>query len=156
MIHSFFHEGWFFTKAVAAMHSFRSYMEQIIFDSSCLLRTATFLEDLSCTLNLLTEMRDFHRQILFRIPAEYLELLWLSSYKYFFVTVVFLISFFLKINTFSAQLLIRTRFFSGISNYSKYVLFRSDAYSEQLLFQEMILFRGRYFIKNVTFSVSSA
>ena len=40
-------EGDFFDEAVAAMHSFRSYMEQIIFDSSQLLGTATFLENLS-------------------------------------------------------------------------------------------------------------
>ena len=44
--HPFFHGGLFFAGAVAAMYSFRGYMEQIIFDSSCLLRTDTFLEDL--------------------------------------------------------------------------------------------------------------
>ena len=42
LIHPIFHGGWFFTRAVAAMHSFRGYMEQIIFDSNCLLRTDTF------------------------------------------------------------------------------------------------------------------
>ena len=44
--HPFFYGGWHFTRVVAAMHSFRGYMKQIIFDSSCFLRTATFLEDL--------------------------------------------------------------------------------------------------------------
>ena len=39
--------GWFFNSAVAAIHFFRGYMEQINFDSSCLLRAATFLEELS-------------------------------------------------------------------------------------------------------------
>ena len=34
---------------VPAIHSFRSYMEQITFDSSYLLRIATFLEELSLT-----------------------------------------------------------------------------------------------------------
>ena len=43
---SIFYGGWHFTRVVAAMHSFRGYMKQIIFDSSCFLRTATFLEDL--------------------------------------------------------------------------------------------------------------
>ena len=43
---SIFFVGWHFTGVVAAMHSFRGYMKQIIFDSSCLLRTATFMEDL--------------------------------------------------------------------------------------------------------------
>ena len=37
----------FFHGAVAAIHSFRGYMDQIIFDSSYLIRTTTFLEDLS-------------------------------------------------------------------------------------------------------------
>ena len=40
-IHSFL-EGGFFNGAVAAMRSFRGYKEQITFDSSFLLRTATF------------------------------------------------------------------------------------------------------------------
>ena len=44
--HPFFYGGWHFTRVVAAMHSFRGYMKQIIFDSSYFLRTATFLEDL--------------------------------------------------------------------------------------------------------------
>ena len=43
----FLHGGWFFTGVFAAMHSFRGYMEQIIFDRSYFVRTATFLEDLS-------------------------------------------------------------------------------------------------------------
>ena len=38
-------EGDFFNGVVAAIHSLRGYMEQIFFDSSDLLRTATFLED---------------------------------------------------------------------------------------------------------------
>ena len=39
--------GWFFNSAVAAIHFFRGYMEQINFDSSYLLRAATFLEERS-------------------------------------------------------------------------------------------------------------
>ena len=40
-------KGDFFNEAVAAMHSYMGYVKQIIFDSSYLLRAATFLEDLS-------------------------------------------------------------------------------------------------------------
>ena len=36
--------------AVAAIHSFRGYMKQMIFDSSYLLRPATFLEDIKGSL----------------------------------------------------------------------------------------------------------
>ena len=39
---------------------FRGYMEQIIFDSSCLLRTATFLEDLFLAFNVLGTVYLFH------------------------------------------------------------------------------------------------
>ena len=70
------------------------------------------------------EMRDFRRDIFFRIPICVDQLL--PSYKYFLVTILFLISYFLKINTFSAQLQFRRNFL-----------------------------RGRYFLKNVTFSDSS-
>ena len=64
---------------------------------------------------------------------------------------LFLISYFLKINTFWVQLLLRRSFFSRKSNYSKYVLFRSGVYSEQLLFQKRNLFRDRYFFKKKHF-----
>ena len=37
----------FFNRAVEAIYSFRDYMEQIIFDSSCLSKWTTFLKDLS-------------------------------------------------------------------------------------------------------------
>ena len=43
----FLHGVWFFTGVFAAMHLFRGYMEQVIFDRSYFVRTATFLEDLS-------------------------------------------------------------------------------------------------------------
>ena len=99
------------------------------------------------------EMRDFRRGIFFRIPICVDQLL--PSYKCFFITTLFLISYFLKINTFSAQLLFRRNFFSRISNYSEYVFFRSCAYSGQLLYEKRNLFRGRYLYKNVTFSDSS-
>ena len=46
-------ESDFFNRAVAAMHSFRVYMEQVIFDRSYLLRIALFLEDLSLAFNFL-------------------------------------------------------------------------------------------------------
>ena len=39
--------GDFFNRAVATIYTFRGYMEQIAFDSSDLLRKATFSEDLS-------------------------------------------------------------------------------------------------------------
>ena len=42
----------FFNGAVAAIHSFRGYMEQIIFDSSNLLKPTAFLEDLSYAFHL--------------------------------------------------------------------------------------------------------
>ena len=44
-MHSFMY-GELFHGTVAAIHYFRGYIEQIIFDSSYLLRIATFLEDL--------------------------------------------------------------------------------------------------------------
>ena len=96
------------------------------------------------------EIRDFCREIFFRIPSCLEQLL--PSYKYFLLTILFLISYFLKINTFSAQLLFQS-FSSRISNYSKYALFRSDAYSEQLLFQKRHIFRGRYFLKKSLFLI---
>ena len=80
------------------------------------------------------------------------EYLLLPSYKYFLLTILFLVSYFLKINAFSAQLLFQS-FSSRISNYSKYALFRSDAYSEQLLFQKRHIFRGRYFLKKSLFLI---
>ena len=97
------------------------------------------------------EMRDFCREIFFRIPSCLEQLL--PSYKYFLLTILFLITYFLKINTFSAQLMFRSSFFSRISNYSEYVLFRSGAYSEQLLFHNSNLFRGRYFLKKSLFLI---
>ena len=97
------------------------------------------------------EMRDFCREIFFRIPSCLEQLL--PSYKYFLLTILFLISYFLKINTFSAQLLFRKSFFSTISNYSGYVFFQSGAHSEQLLFQKRNLFRGRYFLKKSPFPI---
>ena len=46
--HPFFNAGLSFNRAVAAIHFFRGYMEQLIFDSSYLLiRPATFFGDLS-------------------------------------------------------------------------------------------------------------
>ena len=63
----------------------------------------------------------------------------------------FLISYFLKINTFSAQLLSRRSFFSRISNYSEYVLFRSRYLFWTPTFSQEEP-RSRYFLKTVTFS----
>ena len=100
------------------------------------------------------EMRDFHGETFYMIPSCLEQLL--PSYNYFVVIIIFVISYFLKTNTFSAQLLFRRSFFSRITNYSEYVLFRNGAYSEQTLFQKRNLFRGRYFLKKVTFSDSSA
>ena len=100
------------------------------------------------------EMIDFHREIFFKIPSCLEQLL--PSYNYFLVTILFLISYFLKINTFSAQLLFWRSFFFRISNYPECVLFRSGAYSEQLLFQKRNLFSGRYILQKVTFSNGSA
>ena len=99
------------------------------------------------------EMIDFIREIFFRIPSCLEQLL--PSYKYFLVTMHFLISYFLKINAFPSQLLFWRIFFSRISNYSEHALFQSSAYSEQLHFQKRNLFRGRHFLKKVTFSDSS-
>ena len=67
----------------------------------------------------------FCRKISIRIPSFQEQLLLFDNY--FLVTNTFsdfLISFFLKINTFSAQLLFRGSFLSRISNYSEHVLFR--------------------------------
>ena len=97
------------------------------------------------------EMRDFCKEIFFRIPSCLEQLL--PSYKYFLLTMLFLISYFFKINTFSAQLLFRKSFFSRISNYSEHVLFWRSAYSEQLLLQRRNLFRGRYFLKKSLFLI---
>ena len=97
------------------------------------------------------EMRNFRREIFFRIPSCLGQLI--PSYKYFVLTILFLINYFLKINTFSAQLLFRKSFFFRISNYSEYVLFRSGAFYGQLLFQKRNLFRGRYFLIKSLFLV---
>ena len=43
--------GDFFNRAVATIYTFRGYMEQIAFDSSDLLRKATFSEDLTLAFN---------------------------------------------------------------------------------------------------------
>ena len=42
------------------MYSFRGYMEQIIFETSCLLRKATFLEDLFYAFDFLMVVYLFH------------------------------------------------------------------------------------------------
>ena len=97
------------------------------------------------------EMRDFHREIFFRIPSCLEQLL--PSCKYFLLTILFLVSYFSKINTFSSQLLFQRGFFSRISNYSEYVLFPSGAYFELLLFQKRNLFRSRYFLKKSLFLI---
>ena len=94
-------------------------------------------------------MRDFHTEIFFRIPSCLEQLL--PSYRYFLVTILFLISYFLKLNTFSRQLMFRWRFFSRISNYSEQVLFQGVTYSEQILFLKRNLFRARYFLKKSLF-----
>ena len=96
-------------------------------------------------------MRDFCREIFFRIPS-YLEQL-LPPYKYFLLAILFLINYFFKINTFSAQLLFWKSLFSRISNYLEHVLFRRSVYSEQLLLQRRNLFRGRYFVKKSLFLI---
>ena len=97
------------------------------------------------------EMRDFCREIFFRIPSCLEQLL--PSYKYFLSTIPFLINYFFKINTFSAQLLFRKSFFCRISNHSEHVLVRRSAYSVQLLLQRRNLFRGRYFLKESLFLI---
>ena len=58
--HPFFHGGWCFTGAVTVMHFFRGYTEPIIFDSSWLLRKATFLEDLIYAFDFLRAVYLFH------------------------------------------------------------------------------------------------
>ena len=52
----FFHLGCLFHGAVATICFFRGYMEQIIFGSSCLWRTTTFLEDVAQNFNLLRQV----------------------------------------------------------------------------------------------------
>ena len=96
------------------------------------------------------EMRDFHREIFFRITSCLEQLL--PSCKYFLLTIL-LVSYFSKINTFSSQLLFQRSFFSRISNYSEYVLCPSGGYFEQLLFQKRNLFRSRYFLKKSLFLI---
>ena len=93
----------------------------------------------------------FAERFFFRIPSCLGQLI--PSYKYLVLTILFLINYFLKINTFSAQLLFRKSFFFRISNYSEYVLFRSGAFYGQLLFQKRNLFRGRYFLIQSLFLV---
>ena len=59
--HPFFRVGSFFNGSVAVMHFFRGcYMEEIIFGSSYLLRTATFLKGLSYAYDFLREVYLFH------------------------------------------------------------------------------------------------
>ena len=52
----FFHVGYFFHGAVAAIRFLKGYMEQIIFDSSYLLRTTTFLENVAQNFNILRQV----------------------------------------------------------------------------------------------------
>ena len=52
----FFHVGYFFHGVVAAIRFLRGYMEQIIFGSSYLLRTTTFLENVAQNFNILRQV----------------------------------------------------------------------------------------------------
>ena len=52
----FFHVGYLFHGAVAAIRFLRGYMEQTIFGSSYLLRTTTFLENVAQNFNLLRQV----------------------------------------------------------------------------------------------------
>ena len=52
--------GDFFNRAIAVIHSFRDYMEQIIFDSTYLLRPATIFEYLYCAFGFLTTANLFN------------------------------------------------------------------------------------------------
>ena len=92
----------------------------------------------------------FPRKICFRTPYRCLEQLLLSN-NYFLITVTFQVSYFLKINTFSAQLLLRRSYFFRKSNYSEHVIFRSRClfrtatFSEEQLFQEHVFLENSYF-----------
>ena len=87
------------------------------------------------------DMRDFRREIFFRITSclDQLRLF----YKYFMVTILFLISYFLKINNFSAQVLFQRSFFSRVSNYLEY---QSMQYLEAVLILNSYFFRGGTFL----------
>ena len=84
-------------------------------------------------------------------------LLVLSNFLFLITTswrqILFLISYFLKINTFSAELPFRRSVPSRISNYSENALFRSRHFFRT--FQKKNFFRRRYFLKRVTFYDSS-
>ena len=67
-----------------------------------------------------------------------------------------MISYFLTINTFSAQLLFRRSFFTRVTNYLEHVLFRSRCFIRTAALSEEELFRSTYFFKTATFSDSSA
>ena len=56
MLLLFFHVGCLFHRAVAAIRFLRAYMEEIIFDSSYLWRTTTFLEDVPQNFNLFRQV----------------------------------------------------------------------------------------------------
>ena len=86
-------------------------MEQIIFDSSYLLRTAIFLKDLSLAFDFFNEMRNFHRDIF----SEYLVVC--GSY--------FLLKVLLGNNTLSNQLLRHNKYFFSRSTVSEEVFLQN-------------------------------
>ena len=76
--------------------------------------------------------------------------------KYFLVTNTLSNSFFLNINSFSAQLLFQRSFFSRISNYSEYVLFQSRYFFRTVTISEKELFWEQVFLlKKSLFSDNS-
>ena len=89
---------------------------------------------------------------------DFSKYLLVSSNFLFLITtpwrqILFLISYFLKINTFSAELPFRRSVPSRISNYSENALFSKQALLPN--FSEKKIFRRRYFLKRVTFYDSS-
>ena len=73
-----------FNRAVAAIHSFRGHMEQIIFDSSQLLRPATFWKNIRVVLFLTTLIT-----AITSLEVMYLFLQWIAVINYLKYTVPF-------------------------------------------------------------------
>ena len=88
------------------------------------------------------------KQLYFQSNIDYIEIQLLCPEPYFFLITSswqqtnFLISYFLKTNTFSAQLLFRRRFFSRISDCSEHILSRSRYFLPNSYFLRKRAFLG--------------
>ena len=76
--------------------------------------------------------KNSHLKLLLFCRKKFLKILLPTDYSW--LQILFLISYSLKINTFSGQLPFRRNLFSRISNYSEHVLFRSWCFFRRATF----------------------